>query len=412
MKNGKLIKILAIAAIFIVVGFVVLKIYDLTSGSLTTQTVYEQTVLDTVDADMFIIRDEILLSSDSTGVIVPIAANGERVSRGSEIAAVFLNETTAENFNRLGTLKDRLASYQKINSQLRLANLDIGKLTNEINADFLSIVNAAYENDFSTLSDDELSFAEKLSRKQISLNEAVDCTQKIADLESEIALLESSAIPLQIISADTSGYYVSKPDGYENILTTADIATLSAAQLDVAFSAEKKEVPSNSLGKIISGYNWYVACRIDSGKLKDYTEGDSIKLILGDSEDDVVVATLDKMITVDINESIAIFKCNLMNDELATLRKVSGKIVIDEITGCKVRKDAVRVDENGVSNVFVRRGNIVSIRSLNIVYTGDNFVIAAAPSEKSGIKLPYAHVKLYDEVVTSGKDLHDGMVIG
>jgi hypothetical protein len=94
------------------------------------------------------------------------------------------------------------------------------------------------------------------------------------------------------------------------------------------------------------------------------------------------------------------------------LRKVDGKIVIDEFKGLRVSRDAVRLDDDGNSGVYVRRGNVVHFRSLNIIYSEDSFVIASKPSENSGIKLTHTHLKLYDEVIISGKELTDGMVIG
>lgn len=118
------------------------------------------------------------------------------------------------------------------------------------------------------------------------------------------------------------------------------------------------------------------------------------------------------MITVDVTSSIAVFRCNLMNDSLATMRKLNGKIVLDEMTGLKVRKDAVRVDKEGNAYVYVRRGNIVNTRSINIIYNDNDFILAVKPDESSEIKLPYSHVRLYDEVIISGREIYDGMVIG
>ena len=115
---------------------------------------------------------------------------------------------------------------------------------------------------------------------------------------------------------------------------------------------------------------------------------------------------------VDSSKSLVIFRCNLMNEQLTSLRKVEGKIVMDEFKGLRVSRDAVRLDENGNSGVYVRRGNMVNFRSLNIIYSEDSFVIAAKPSEDSNIKLSHTHLKLYDEVIISGKELTDGMVIG
>ena len=74
MENkNRLMKILAVAAIVILLVFFASEIYSLTARSYTTRTVYEQTVLETVDAEMFIIRDETLLESNAPGTFVQIA---------------------------------------------------------------------------------------------------------------------------------------------------------------------------------------------------------------------------------------------------------------------------------------------------------------------------------------------------
>ena len=114
---------------------------------------------------------------------------------------------------------------------------------------------------------------------------------------------------------------------------------------------------------------------------------------------------------IDDKKSLVVFRCTLMNDDLVSLRKVNGKIVLNEFVGLKVNRDAIRIDENGNTGVYVRRGNIVNFRSLNIIYSEDSFVIASKPDEESGIVLPYTHLKQYDEVIISGKELKNGMVI-
>lgn len=410
--NDRLLKILAAAAAVIIVIYFAAEMYSLTSRTYTTETVYEQTVLETVDAKMYVIRDETLLTTVSSGVTVPLAENGERVSKGSTIAAVFPSEASAENYVNAKSLEKKLESYQKIATQLRLDNVDVNKLNDEINGDFLSILDASYYNDYSDLADDKLSYAEKLSRKQISLNKDVDCSSQISELQSEISALNSSSSPSEILTAEAAGYYVSKIDGYENVLTSADIDTLTKDKLDEAFEAKKAETPAGLIGKIIDGYNWYVATVIESAKVSEITDGKTVDLIFSESGEETVTTYIHSVKAVDSENSIIIFRCNLMNESLTGLRVVDGKIVINDYTGLKVSRDAVRLDEDGNSGVFVRRGNIVNFRSLNILYSEEDFVIASKPSESSDIKLPYTHVKLYDEVIISGKDLKNGMVIG
>lgn len=409
--KDRLLKVLAAAAAVIVVLFFAAEIYTLANKAYDTQTAYEQTVLETMDAEMFVIRDETVLNGASTGVIVPLADNAERVSKGSTIAASFPSEAAAENYVKIQSLNKRLDAYQKIDSQLKLANIDIDKLTDEIDSDFESMLDAAYNNDFSDLSEDKLSFSEKLSRRQISFGNDVDCAEKIAEIQNEISALNSSGSPSEIISAEESGYYVSKLDGYENVLTGNDIETLTPEMLEKAFSGKKNDVSETAIGKIIDGYNWYIATVVDSSAASNFSKGKSVSLMFDDSGKNPVKTVVHSVKNFD-SEALVVFRCNLMNEELTAIRKVSGKIVLNEFTGLKVSRDAVRLDEEGNSGVYVRTGNMVNFRSLNIVYSEDSFVIAVKPSADSGIKLSHTHLKLYDEIIISGKELSDGMVIG
>ncbi len=411
-SKDRLLKVLAAAAAVIIVLFFAAEIYGLASRTYTTQTAYEQTVLKTMDAKMYIIRDETILSTASSGVIVPLADNAERVSKGSMIAASFPSEAAAENYVKSQSLEKKLDAYKKIDSQLRLANIDLGKLTNEIDDDFESLLDAAYNNDFGSLSDDKLSFSEKLSRKQISLGTTVDCSECIAELQNEISSLNEAGKPSEIITAEESGYYVSKLDGFENVLTSKDIDSLTEEILEKAFSAQKSETPASSIGKIIDGYNWYVATVIESSEMGNFSKGKTVSLLFDESGKNPVKTYVHSIKSIDSEKSLVVFRCNLMNEQLTSLRKVEGKIVIDEFKGLKVSRDAVRLDDKGNSGVYVRRGNVVHFRSLNIIYSEDSFVIASKPSENSGIKLSHTHLKLYDEVIISGKELTDGMVIG
>lgn len=409
--KDRLLKVLSALAAVIIVIYFAAEIYNLSAKTYATQSVYEQTVLETLDAKMFVIRDETILTVTSSGVTVPLAENGERVSKGSAIAAIFSSEASAENYVKLQSLNRKLKAYQKIDGQLSIANIDLDKLTEEIDTDFKEILNGAYVNDFSDLGDRKLSFSEKLSRRQISLGQTVDCSEKIAQLQSEISALNSTCAPTEIISAESSGYYVSKEDGFENIITVEDLDSLSVEMLEDAMKSDGNEPASGSIGKLIDGYNWYVATVIDSSEAVKFSKNETVRLIFGDSDKDAVTTYLHSVKSVSDNESLVIFRCNIMNEEVTSLRKVEGKIVINEYTGLKVNRDAVRLDENGHEGVYVRRGNIVDFRSLNIIYSEDAFVIASMPAPDSGIKLEHTHLKLYDEVIISGKELKDGMVI-
>ena len=66
---------------------------------------------------------------------------------------------------------------------------------------------------------------------------------------------------------------------------------------------------------------------------------------------------------------------------------------------------------DGVQGVYVLTGNIVTFKRLDVIYTGDDYVISKKiyDTVKDDNNIPY--VKLYDEVIVEGKDLSDGKII-
>ena len=400
--------LVALVAAFILITAVA-EIYRVASHSVKTMIATQQTVPETLDTEMYVIRDETMLEHTADGVVLPLAHNADRVSRGSTIAAVFADEETADHFAKLRSLTERLEVYQKIDRQLRLADVDLESLTAETDKTFLAIINGAYENDFSQLDSNMLDLSEKLSRYQISLEKEVDCSAQISALEAQVNSLSGNSEPRQIVAADISGYFVARPDGYEGVLTCADADSLTADRLREAFKTDPQPAPENNIGKIIDGYRWFVACILDASEAARFKENAAVKLMLDDTEENTVTASVYSVQVQEDGTAVVLFKCTLMNARLCALRKVSGRIVMKEYSGLKVSKDALRFDHDGNLGVYVLRGDVVSFRSVREIYAADSFIIASPPADPS--ELPYKHLQLYDEVITSGKDLNDGMVI-
>lgn len=412
MKSGKWFKAGIAAALVLALVFIGAGLAGVANRSYTTQIALEQTVLKTADVEMYIVRDESYLMGESGYTVVPLAENAERIAKDSTVAAYFASEQSAKNYVSVSLLKDKLASYKIIDKQLSLANVDMDKLTASVDSSFESIVNSVYTDDYSNLAHDKLEFLEKLSLKQISLGESIDCSAKIAALEGTIASLEAAAVPVSIVQADRSGYFVSELDGYEGAVTVDSIDGVTVDFVNSALKTNKKGTPKGCLGKVIAGYDWYMMGVMDTVDATRFKPGSGVRVIIGSSAADMIRVEVKSVSDSKDGKSAVVFESNLMNGQLATMRKVPVKVVLDEMTGLKVSKDAVRVSPEGENGVYIIRGNIVNYRSLNVIYSEDEFVIAKAPDNDSNIELSASHLKLYDEMIISGKDLTDGMVIG
>ncbi len=404
MKSDKVTRILAVLLVAIVLVYIAIGVYRSSGNSYRTSTAYVKSVSETIDAEMYVIREEHIITSDSSGVVVSLAKNGGKVSAGSNIAAVFKREKDAENYAKALSLEKKLDTYKKIDSQVKLANLDMAKLNDETKRDFCSMLDSVYYNKYSDLTDSELSFSENYSRKSISLGYDVDCTDKIISLEKQIQKL-TSVKPSKVIKTDFAGYYVSRPDGYERILTSEKIDELTPEMLEKAFKAEKRKILKNSMGKVINGFEWYAACIVPANRLTGVEVGKKVRLMFGESESETVDSRLYSKKMLDDGGCLAVFKCSFMNEELSNLRKISGKIVVRDYTGIKIRKDAVRFNDKNLPGVYIKEGNLIKFNRIEEIYSDDNFVIA---ENKAGVA---GWLAQYDEIIVSGKELSDGKVI-
>ena len=404
MKSDRVTRILAGLLIAIVFVYIAIGIYRSSGNNYRTSTAYVQSVSETIDAEMYIIREEHIITSDSSGVVVSIAKNGGKVSSGSDIAAIFKREKDAENYAKALSLEKKLETYRKIDSQVKLANLDMEKLTGETNRNFCAMLDSVYYNKFSDITDNELAFSENYSRKSISLGYDVDCTDKIIKLEKQIQKL-TSVKPSKIIKTDYAGYYVSRPDGFERVLSSDKIDEITPEMLEKAFKAEKHKVSKNSMGKVINGFEWYAACIVPADRMTGVEVGKKVRLMFGESDAEIVDSRLYSKKMLDDGGTLAVFKCSFMNEELSNLRKVSGKIVIRDYTGIKIRKDAVRFNDKNQPGVYIKEGNLIKFNRIEEIYSDDNFVVAENKAGAAG------WLAQYDEIVVSGKELSDGKVI-
>jgi hypothetical protein len=92
-----------------------------------------------------------------------------------------------------------------------------------------------------------------------------------------------------------------------------------------------------------------------------------------------------------------------MNAELASLRSASMTVVNKEYSGLYIPKKAQRVIDSK-RGVYVLSGMQIKFKPIEIVYTGDNYIICKKSDEDGALRL-------YDQVVVKGKNLYDGKII-
>ncbi len=92
-------------------------------------------------------------------------------------------------------------------------------------------------------------------------------------------------------------------------------------------------------------------------------------------------------------------------DNIFSVRKTDAEIIKASYSGFKISKEAVRVLKDGTNGVYVLNDRTAKFKTVDIMYNGDNYIIARENNSQSGNML------LYDEVILNSARLHDGMVV-
>ena len=392
--------------IFIVLMFLVFaahQVYSSLYKPISTETAEYFEMVSGVSSDAVIIRNEKLIENKSSGALHYITTDGTRAAKGGTIAEIYNDTSVSGKISRLHIVESELESIKQIEEYNNVQAVDMEIINSKVNDSLNSLIRSGAAGNFSDIPQLGEQLIMSISRRQVVTGELTDFSAQKAALSAELETLKAS-IPAATgkVVADVSGYFVSSADGYEQQLVTEDLSVYTPEYLD---GIKPKDVPANTIGKIVSDYEWYIAAEMEINDSLQYKVGDTVTLkanIKSAPELSVTVNCINMSESAD--SAVVIFACQQMNGDLATVRNVGVTVVNKVYKGLRVPRKALRMVD-GVSGVYTVSGMRLKFVPVNVIYNSEDFVICEQVFENGN------HLHLYDEVVTKGKGLKDGKVV-
>lgn len=399
---------IAIASVIVLITGAYAVVNYISSG-ITAVSAEEATVYDVFEAEAYAVRDENYIYSDLSGTVVANVENAAKVNAQTTVAAIFSDPDAAQNYSQLNYLYDKLKGYRMIDSQLTLANVDVEALGDAVDDDFESVLDAVYDGDFSAIGERKLDYLVDISRRQIVTGSDIDCSAQIAQLEQQISAIEASLTPSAVVTAGKSGYYKSSADGFEGLLTEDAIESLTVEQFEAALKSEGKPVNSNCVGVIVEDCRWNLVLAVDIEMARKLETGKKYSIIVDGTGEKKITAVVENVNEdAESGRAVISFRCNTMDEKILAMRKMKVTVIIAEYTGVYIPSEAVRIID-GKECVYINYGEAPRKRELNIVYTGEDYVISAPYTDAEINSNPELEkvllVKVYDEVIIEGKGL-------
>ena len=377
-RSSPLLKVLPIAVLAAVLVYFAAQVYNYFADPMTITLVYEAQAEDVISMEGWLVRTEEPLPGQA-GTVSRAVQEGQRVAAGETVATVYSDDSALQPVSRIETLELQL-------QQLLSAG------------DY-----AAAESDLAALK------AAVLKRDHGSYTSQEDIQAQIKSVESEIQQQKAALSGAKTVTAKASGTYSAVCDGYESVLTPEALETMTPSQLS---SAAPQSV-SPTVGKLIQGSAWYFAANVneeDAASLKE-TSRLTLRMAAGVGVD--LPVTLTRISAAENGKCLIVLKSTRYLSYMTLLREQNAELFISAYDGLRVPKNALRVDENGVSGVYCLVGRVAYFKPVSIVYQGSDYCLvepgtieAATESQKSLYTL-----RPNDEVIVSAGELYNGKVV-
>ena len=408
----KLLKRLVVVALVVVIFFSVRAYFkNDVEDNYTTESALTSHAISSTKFNGVFIRDEEIVSFDGNGAVSYNIEDGGRLGNGSVIAEIYASDSQILVNRRIEELSKELELLQRIQNP--------GTSDSAQPVSIASLIEDSYRNsaymrelgDFEDFETEKENMLVNLSTYQIIVDSSVDFSQRISEINSEISNLKTSVtLPNNVVTSDRSAYFVSYADGYEELLKKSEIDLLTVEMLEGV--SDKKLDNNTIIGKLINGYDWYIAGVIDNTK-KNYEIGDSVQLKFESCPDKFSGKIIELKNSENPQKTIIIVSCNEFNYDLVQHRSERVEIIDGEYNGLKVSREAIRfknitetvTDEEGIETevttnykgVYIIQGEQVVFKKLDVIYEGNNYVLSAEKNDKK-------YLSLYDEIIVKGVD--------
>lgn len=417
-KSGGLELRIFMALVFLgVLVYFVVQALNYVQDPLATTLAYPYQVEVALDLSGYVVREEQVLSDDLSGLLRIQRTEGERVSAGGVVAAVYDDQASLERQLEADALAERLEQLQYAQS---LTKGTVTKLDEQITRRILDY-RRCVTGDRLGEAEEAASELQALVIKRDYSEAGEDLPLRIQELETQLESLRAQASgAIRRITAPTAGLYSAETDGFESVLTPESLKEMTPSRL-ASLRPETEAV--SRVGKLVLGDGWYYAAVMTAEDLSmlelHLTEKrGSLVLRFAKGVDRDLPVTLAFTGPAEGNQAVAVFYGNTYLRELTLLRQQRAQIIYDTAEGIRIPKAALRAEKTSVDGegnetvqsrpgVYCVVGRESRFKPVEVVYSGDNYVLVQSPSGTEDKLL----VRGGEEVIVSAKGLYDGKIL-
>ncbi|MDR3313486.1 MAG: hypothetical protein LBS96_03405 [Oscillospiraceae bacterium] len=333
-----------------------------------------------MDADVTIVREELLLRESAPGKIVPLVEAGERVGAGQEYAAACASEQDAEALTRQQTLQQRLQWLRESDDAINYHAVNVRNLGLQVDETFTGLLAAYDRGQFTALAAAQEAFLYRSTTLEAALGGQMNLSSEIAAVEGQLAEIKAMALEsrTQRFSAPAAGYYDVQTDGLEEILTPKAIEKLTPEAW-----AKLSEMPPASTaaaqGRLIKGFTWYAVAVLTAEDAQQLRQGQGYTVQFPLESARRFTMTVRSLQRGADGTVAVVLSADQKDDVLLRLRTARARIVLATYKGLEIPAAALRFQEKGegsqkrtFTGVYILKGSQLLQREVQLLHQTDD----------------------------------------
>ena len=408
--NNRIIKasiVLFCVALLVYVG---VQIRGLGRNSYTSQTVYEQSVVQSISLEGVFTREETVIPIDATGVVIPAYSVGTKVAVGTVLGSVYLDSGAVLAQYRIQNIQGTIRALEK--AQELLDSVDVVKpdtLNGQADSYVSRLISIRDGEELEGLSGLREGLTEVLAKRAIVVDKAGGYEGRISDLRAALAELQSQTNEeIHSFSSTVSGFFVDHIDGMEGVMTPEYEESLSAPELQRWIRDYPGYQADQSAVKIASSHYWIFSGVVTEEQAQSLSEGGKVTLRFSGQRNEVA----GKLLESQRDPESGLYKIRIRGDSVSEYllgsRVQTAEIVVRTYQGLKIPKEAIRF-QDGQMGVYVQNGNMIYFRRIEQIFETTDYVLSRTYSQ--GEEGSAGYVRLYDTIIVKGKDLYDQKLV-
>lgn len=420
--NARIIMLLLLGAILLTIG---VSAWNSLREIYPTVLAYTYTVSDSMEATGFLVRQESVLTGQG-GTVELLPDEGEKVSRGETVALFYQSD---DGLTQRQTLQQLLLEQEQLEYALAQAggSSDSAQLSTRVADAIADLRGAASSGDLTGLESQTLELKSLIYKHSYTFNQEGDSTAALQasldEVNAQIQTLTAQASQsTSRVTASQSGVFSGLVDGYESLITPDMLDSITPSQLE-QLARQTPTENTSAIGKLITNSTWYFACTLPEEEAQRLVEGRTITVRFSRDWSGEVDMEVERMSDPEDGKVVVVLSADKFLSDTTLLRRQTVELVFDTVSGIRLPKEALRVEQQtttdpdteeekqvSVTGVYALVGQRAEFKEVTVLAEEDDYILVKAASTETPTQEKKA-LRAGDKIIISSGELYDGKVI-